>query len=366
MKSGASPGLDRWTGHKMRWPVPQCLPGIALFAVSAFAAAVDTPTNPVTAVAFHPTNGQLAAGAYGEVLVWDVVNAKLDHRIAGLIGRVRGLAFSKDGNKLAIAEGEPGRSGAIRLLDFSTGNVLFTLDQEKDECFAVTFSPDSKLIAGGAPDGTVRIWNVADGKLATTLKVQSSWVTAVAFSPDGKLFASSSTDRTAQVWVTDGWKPLTRIPENPTGPVNSVAFSPDGTMLILAIGSSDDAERAIRVWRTDAADEPKNMTAAQATRRANLLKVTRPIDVGPGIPAGLAFSAPGAGSKAVRLLVPLSDKTIKVLNQNGGLMSTLAGDTDWVDSVAVNPDGSRIASGSASGAVLIWNGTNGKLLATLK
>ena len=47
-------------------------------------------------------------------------------------------------------------------------------------------------------------------------------------------------------------------------------------------------------------------------------------------------------------------------------MSTLAGDTDWVDSVAVNPDGSRIASGSASGAVLIWNGTNGKLLATLK
>jgi WD40 repeat protein len=48
------------------------------------------------------------------------------------------------------------------------------------------------------------------------------------------------------------------------------------------------------------------------------------------------------------------------------VLSTLTGDTDWVDAVAVNADGSLIASGSASGAVLVWNGSNGKLLATLK
>jgi WD40 repeat protein len=337
-----------------------------LMVSAAFAATSDTPANPVTAVAFHPASGQLVSGGYGEVLVWDAVHNKLDRRIAGLVGRVRGLAFSKDGSHLAVAEGVPGRSGAIRVVDFATGNVRFTLDQEKDECFAVAFSPDGKLIAAGAPDGTVRIWNADDGKLATTLKEQSGWITGVAFSPNGKLLAASSADRSAQVWLTDGWKPLTRIPENPTSPVNSVAFSPDNTMLILALGGPDDVERAIRIWRTDNVEEPKNMTAAQATRRATLLKQTRPIDVGPGIPQGLAFSAPGAGSKQPRLMVPLSDKTIKVLNQNGGLMTTLAGDTDWVDAVAVNPDGSLIASGSASGAVLVWNGSNGKLLATLK
>jgi len=341
-----------------------------LLAVSAFAAGMDVPANPVTAVAFHPSSGQLASGGYGEVLVWDATHAKLERRIAGLIGRVRGLAFSKDGAKLAIAEGEPGRSGAIRLLDFASGHVLFTLAQEpaqeKDECFAVAFSPDSHLIAGGAPDGTVRIWNAGDGKLVTTLKEQAGWITGLAFSPNGKLLASSSLDRTAEVWMVEGWKPLTRIPENLTAPVNGVAFSPDGTLLILAMGGADAAERAIRIWRTENADQPMNMTPQQATRRATLLRQTRPVDVGPGIPNALAFSPPGAGSKQRRLLVALSDRTIKVLNQNGGLLSTLTGDSDWVDAVAVNADGTLIASGSASGAVLVWNGSNGKLLATLK
>ncbi len=185
--------------------------------------------------------------------------------------------------------------------------------------------------------------------------------------------AASSADRTAQVWtlgneVNASWKPLTRLPENPAGPVNGVAFSPDGTLLILAIGSTDaaDSERVIRIWRTEAAGDPKNMTAQQTARRATLLRATRPVDVGPGVPAALAFSAPGAGSKAPRLLVALSDKNIRVLNQNGGFLSNLTGDTDWVEAVAVNSDGSRVASGSASGAVLLWNGTTGKLLATLK
>ena len=345
-----------------------CLATGFLAVAAAFAASADAPANPVTAVAFHPSNGELASGGYGEVLVWDVAGAKLGRRMAGLIGRVRGLAFSKDGSRLAIAEGEPGRSGAIRLLDYSTGHVIFTLDQEKDECLAVAYSPDGKLVAGGTPDGTVRIWNADDGKLVTTLKEQSGWITGIAFSPNGKFLAASSADRSAHIWTGDPWKSLARIPENSAGPVNAVAFSPDGTLLILAVGGSDstDVERAIRIWRTEVAEEPKNMTPQQAMRRATQLRATRAVDVGPGIPTGLMWSAPGAGNKVPRLLVPLSDKTIRVLNQNGGVMSTMAGDTDWVDSVAVNADGTRIASGSASGAILIWNGITGKLLATLK
>jgi WD40 repeat protein len=327
-------------------------------------AGVGDPANPVTALAFHPTSGQLASGGYGEVIVWDVAGAKLERRITGLIGRVRALAFSKDGKQLAIAEGEPGRSGAIRLLDFSSGNVLFTLDKQPDECLAVAFSPDGKLVAGGAQDGVVKVWTAADGKLVSTLKDHTGWITGVAFSPNGKLLAASSADRTAVVWFTENWKPLTRIPDNPLAPATAVAFSPDGTLLMLATGGDD--EHAVRIWRTEVAEIPKNETPQQMARRTGLLHQARPSDVGPGLPTALAFITLPSGNPRMRLLVSSSDKVIKILNQNGGQISTLAGDTDWVDSVAASADGTRIASGSASGSVMIWNAVTGKVVCTLR
>lgn len=354
-------------GHDRKGAVTLRLAAFLLLPALAGAASVGNPANPVTAVAFHP-GGELVSGGYGAVMVWDAVNNKLERQIPGLIGRVHGLAFSKDGSRLAIAEGEPGKSGAIRLLDFASGNVIFTLDQQKDECYAVAYSPDGKLVAGGAQDGTVKIWNASDGKLVTRLKEQTGWITGIAFSPDGKLMAASSLDKTAEIWLTDGWKPLTQLPENPMSPVTAVAFSTDSTLLVMAMGNTDsaDTERVIRIWRTEAADQPKNESAQQATRRMAMLHTTRAVDVGPGVPTGLAFSAPGVGSKVMRLLISLTDKTVRVLNQSGGWLSAMGGDTDWVYAVAVNADGSHIASGSGSGAVLLWNGTTGKLQATLK
>jgi len=56
---------------------------------------------------------------------------------------------------------------------------------------------------------------------------------------------------------------------------------------------------------------------------------------------------------------------VKIYNGgNGRLERTLSGHTDWVYSVAVNADATRLASGSADGTVKLWNTADGKLLAT--
>ncbi|WP_236031831.1 WD40 repeat domain-containing protein [Ktedonospora formicarum] len=64
----------------------------------------------------------------------------------------------------------------------------------------VTWSPDSKRIASGSPDGTVHVWDAANGSHLFVYKGHPHYITSVAWSPDGKRIASGSNDHTVRVW----------------------------------------------------------------------------------------------------------------------------------------------------------------------
>jgi WD40 repeat protein len=53
-------------------------------------------------------------------------------------------------------------------------------------------------------------------------------------------------------------------------------------------------------------------------------------------------------------------------SQEGTLLATLKGHSDWVSSVAFSPDGQRLASGSYDRTVHLWDSQAGTCLATLK
>jgi len=320
------------------------------------------PPVPVSALAFHPDNQHLASGGYQEVLVWDLSSARLIKRIGPLAQRIHALAFSRDGRSLAVAEGTPGIAGRLRVVDFESGQVNSSLWETKDELLAVAFSPDGKLLAAGGVEGQVRVFSLEQGKAPVTLNDHAGWVTGVAFSPSGKFFVSSSSDRTVRVYETGEWKIVASVPQPLSDPVHALSFSPDDELLAFAVGGVQ--ERAVRLWRTASVKETAESTAIP---KRDTTKITRPIDVGPGMPMAVAWTPAVQGPKArpSRFYSAGTGGYIRVNNSNGAFVANLSGHQDWVYALAASPDGARLASGSGDGTVKVWSAADNVLLATL-
>ncbi|MEK7676209.1 MAG: WD40 repeat domain-containing protein [Verrucomicrobiota bacterium] len=316
------------------------------------------PVTPISALAFSLDGKTLVVGGYQEVLVWDLVNARLLKRIGTgqLSDAVHALAFNKDGRLLAVGEGMPRQSGAVKIFNPETGELTASFQEPKDVVDAIAFSPDGKLLAAGGADPLVRVWNLEEKKLVATIKEHSDWVSGVAFSPDGKYLATASADNTAQIWEVETWKSFTKIQQ--TDAVQGVAFGPDGAFLALAVGGPND--RAVRIRQIDYNRQTNTTATARPARRSNTLQ-TRMLDTRAGLPLDVVWNMQGN-----RIYAPCSDKTVKVVNAaSGTLAATLSGHADWVYCAALSPDGTRLASGSADGTVKLWSALDHRLLATL-
>jgi WD40 repeat protein len=299
------------------------------------------PTVPMSALAFSPDGKTLAVGAYQEVLLWDLANAKLAKRIGvGQIGDfVRAVAFRNNGQWLAVAEGTPYGSGAVKVFDVNNGQPALVFQEPKDAVFAVAFSPDGKLLAAGGVDNVARVWNVDEKKLIGELKGHSAWVLGTAFSADGKFIITSSADRTAQVWEVGTWKMAAKLDQ--MEPANGAVFGPNAELVAVAVAGPTN--RMIHL------------------RRRDNTQVARQIDMGVPGPLGVLWAPAGN-----RMYVPLTDKTVRVYDPNsGGHVATLTGHTDWVYGVALSPDGAKLATASADGTVKLWHTGENRLVATL-
>ncbi len=155
---------------------------------------------PATAVAFRPGGEEIAVSGYHEVTVWDPMNGKLIRRIEHLPQRIWGLAYSPDGNVLAVAGGTPGMSGMVALCDAKGGDAPRVLERIADMMLAVSFSPDGAKLAAGGADNIVRVFDVANGKRDLLIEQHADWVNDLAFSPDGRRIATASRDKSARVF----------------------------------------------------------------------------------------------------------------------------------------------------------------------
>jgi len=313
------------------------------------------PAAPVSALAFSPDGGSLAAGGYEEIAVWDLAAAKLTRRPAGKgCGIVRALTFDRNGGLFA-AGGAPGRSGLVALFDPGTGERMAVFDGSRDTVNALALSRDGKLLAAGSADHCVYVWSVADRRLVTTLKEPGDWVLDVTFSPDGKHIAAAGADGVGRLWEVETWKAAARTPESES--VRGISFSPDGEMVAIAFAGA--AERGVKIFR-DNTEQPKTTNAAVKPRRREALALSRAMDSAAGAPLALLWP-----TQANRIIVPCSDASIRVFTSTGVAVTNLTAHHAPVQAVALSPDEKHLASADADGVVNFWSTADLRLRASL-
>ena len=199
---------------------------------------LTAPSGVVTALAYSPDGGTLAAGySGGTIRLWDLAS----HRT------IRETTFGAAPLALAFADGgkllEAADAGAVGTWNLAAqaGMAARPLSSPV-QGRAVAFSPDGATVVTGGADGNIRLWNTATGQeVGAPMSSDANPVDAVAFSPDGALIASASADGNVQLWSTADQQVAgpALIPNGPD--VDALAFSPDGKL--LATGGQDGTAR---------------------------------------------------------------------------------------------------------------------------
>jgi WD40 repeat protein/serine/threonine protein kinase len=189
-------------------------------------------------IVISPDGQRLAAGGE-QIKVWDIRTGQELHRLTKFNKIAYRVAFSPDGRHLVSAHFDT----VVRVWDTATGELVRQIPAHAFTIWALTISPNGKFIVTGSADDALKVWEMETGKAIVTLQpphpVRPS---CVVFRGDGKVLASSSADGTIKFWNTQTWNQQNAL-RDPTGGVESLAFSPDGRL--LAWGSTD---ATVKIW----------------------------------------------------------------------------------------------------------------------
>ena len=308
--------------------------------------------------------GILHAETFGSTEKAGDTRYALVHTLPRTVGYVNGMACSRDGSLLAIANDD----GQVTLWNTESGTLMRVLKEGEGAVYAVAISPDGTTLATAGFDGMIRLWAALSGRVLQIFTGHQGWINSVAFTSDGRMLISGGRDRTLRVWEITSGKTL-QVVEYPSE-VFTVAADHDGAFFASDKGNSFSL-RDSKTGREVAGGAPGQWginTLVFSPRRPLLIssgydgflwvwniadaKVERRVEIG--------------GSPIISLATIGDGKALAVLCTGSGIVALydtaswheearLQGVTYPIGSVVMSEDGRILAAGGGDSPVRIWH-----------
>jgi WD40 repeat protein len=203
------------------------------------------PTEAETyAATVSPDGGTVASAGLGGLTLWNWRDLESFPKVKVQFGPSRSLAFSPDGQTLAIG----GFDHKIRLWEPKTDQVRSVLSGHRDVVRSLVFVPDGSMIISLSFDGALKFWDVRTDREIDRLEGLGQGIHAFRLSPDGSLIALSRLgrrERQIEIWDLAANR-IKSTCEGHDADVHTLVFSPDGRTLASAGG-----DQSIRFWNVE-------------------------------------------------------------------------------------------------------------------
>ncbi len=204
----------------------------------------------------------------------------------------------------------------------------------------IAYSPDGTTVISAGADRTPRVWDARTGVLRHVLSGHAAPVGSAVFAPGGDRLFTADLNGQVRLWSVETGALLGTLAA-PTGPYSAVAVYPgaaDGTGLRVAGAKAD---RAVRLWGPPAAPGGPPEELAESPGHEQIVRA-------------LAFSRDG------RWLASGDDRgAVRLWNGQGDLQRTVRRHAMPIRALSFSSDGSLIADGSDDGIAVVWETATG-------